>query len=215
MMKKGFFLNVTIMEIDKKTHILSENNYNNVETIKHQIVLGHTSTHDMKHIDKWKNRLNGKYKKTAAFTIDISGKIFMHFDPIFFSDFLGDTEIDKKSIVILLENDGSLLKVSESNEFINWIGHIYNKPEMVVEKRWRNYQYWAPYTDEQVGATIGLVKYLCKEFYIPLFAVPHNTKLGNTDDFEGVLYKSNLEKHYTDLSPAWNCEQFKNQLENI
>ncbi len=114
----------------------------------------------------------------------------------------------------MLENNGSLIKDSENNQFIDWVGHIYNKPEEVVEKRWRNYQYWAPYTDEQVDSTVELVKRLCKEFYIPKFAIPHNTKLSQVDDFEGVLYKSNLEKYYTDLSPAWNCEAFKEKLEN-
>jgi hypothetical protein len=203
------------MNIDKTTYKLSENNYFNEETIKHQIVIGHTSTHDMKHVIKWKNRLNGKYKKTAAFTIDINGKVFNHFDPSFFSGFLENLELDKKSIIILLENDGSLIKDTENNQFINWIGHIYNKPELVIEKRWRNYQYWAPYSESQVKTAVELVRSLCKEFYIPIFAVPHNTKLDNVDGFEGILYKSNLEKHYTDLSPAWNCEIFKNKLENI
>ncbi len=128
---------------------------------------------------------------------------------------LGNLEIDKKSIVILLENSGSLIKDGENNQFINWVGHIYNEPQAVVEKRWRNYQYWAPYSEAQVNSTVELVRKLCKEFYIPIFAVPHNTKLNNADDFEGVLYKSNLETHYTDLSPAWNCEDFKKRLENI
>lgn len=202
------------MIIDKTTHILSPSNYIETETIKHQIVLGHTSTYDMNHVVKWKNRLNGKYNKTAAFTVDINGKVYMHFDPIYFSNFLGNPDIDKKSIVILLENNGSLLFDAEKKQFIDWVGHIYNKPELVVERRWRNYQYWAPYTEEQVDSTVNLVRHLCKEFYIPIFAVPHNTKLNQIDDFEGVLYRSNLEKHYTDLSPAFNCEDFKNKLEN-
>jgi N-acetyl-anhydromuramyl-L-alanine amidase AmpD len=201
------------MVIDKESYVLSESNYFKIETIKHQIVLGHTSSHNMNHILKWTNRLNGKYSKTAAFTIDINGKIYQHFDPSFFSSFLNNIEIDKKSIVILLENDGSLIKDTQNNQFINWIGHIYNKPEAVIEKRWRNHQYWAPYNEEQVVATIQLVRKLCKEFYIPIFAIPHNTKLNNVDEFEGVLYKSNLEKHYTDLSPAWDCERFKSELE--
>lgn len=202
------------MVIDKTSYELSTNNYINEETIKHQIVLGHTSTNDMLHVTKWKNRLNGNYKKTAAFTIDIGGGIYRHFDPIYFSNILGNIEFDKKSIVILLENSGSLIKDGENNQFIDWIGHIYNKPEKVIEKRWRNYQYWAPYTDEQVISTVELVKSLCKEFYITKFVIPHNTKLNQLDDFEGVLYRSNLEKYNTDLSPAWNFEEFKNKLEN-
>ena len=201
------------MKIDEKTHCLPDDNYIKVETIKKQIVIGHTGSSKMRHVEKWKNRLNGKYKKTAAFTIDTKGKIYQHFDPIYFSDFLGNIELDKKSIVILLENDGWLTKDVEKNEFINWVGYNYNKPEDVVERRWRNYLYWAPYSNEQFISALKLVNSICEEFFIPKFAIPHNTKIEDLDNFNGVLYKSNLDKNYTDLSPAWNCEKFKYKLE--
>jgi hypothetical protein len=201
------------MKIDKKLYSLPDDSYLKFETIKKQIVIGHTGTNKMRHIEKWKNRLNGKYKKTAAFTIDTNGKVYRHFDPIYFSEILGDIELDKKSIVILLENDGWLTKNVEKNEFINWVGHIYNKPEDIVERRWRNYSYWAPYSDEQFTSAVKLVSNICEEFFIPKFAVPHNTKIEDLEKFNGVLYKSNLEKYYTDLSPAWDFEKFKYKLE--
>ncbi len=202
------------MIIDESTYSLSENNFINSETIKKQIVIAHTSSSDMEHITKWKTRLNGRYNKTAAFTIDAAGNVYRHFDPIYSSGFLGHIELDKKSIVILLENEGWLSKDTEKNEFINWIGHIYNRPEAVYEKRWRGYTYWAPYTEKQFNSTLELCKTLCDEFFIPKVAVPHNTRLDNINNLEGVLYRSNLEKYYTDLSPAWNCEGFKFKLEN-
>jgi hypothetical protein len=76
------------MRIDEKSYCLSDDNYMKFETIKKQIVIGHTGTNKMRHIEKWKNRLNGKYKKTAAFTIDTNGKVYKHFDPIYFSEIL-------------------------------------------------------------------------------------------------------------------------------
>jgi hypothetical protein len=60
---------------------------------------------------------------------------------------------------------------------------------------------------------LKLVNKLCDEFFIPKIAIPHNTKMENAETFEGILYRSNLEKHYTDLSPAWKCEAFKYKLE--
>jgi hypothetical protein len=201
------------MKINSKQYPLPEDNYTKVQTIKKQIVIGHTSTNSMRHFTKWTHRMCGKYKKTAPYTIDIHGTIFNHFEPIYFSEILGNLELDKKSIVILLENDGWLIKDEEKNRFINWVGHIYNKPEPVFEKRWRSYLYWAPYSKEQFNSTLKLVRKLCEEFYIPKFVVPHNTKMEDLDNFNGVLYRSNIEKHYTDLSPAWNCEDFKYKLE--
>ena len=202
------------MLIDDKKYQLSDLNFIKEETIKKQIVIGHTATNKMKHFIKWVTRLNGKYSKTAAYTISTNGKIYQHFDPIYSSNILKNTELDKRSIIILLENEGWLTKNNEKNEFINWFGDIYNKPENVVEKRWRGYTHWVPYTDKQFDSTLWLTKKLCDEFYIEKFAIPHNTKLENFDDFKGVLYRANLDKDYTDLNPSWNFEYFKYKLEN-
>jgi len=203
------------MKINKTKYELLDKNFIKEETIKKQIVIAHTGTNKMKHFIKWTNRLNGTYTKTAAFTIDFSGNIYQHFDPIYFSNILGNLEMDKKSIVILLENEGWLVKNDEKKCFINWIGHIYNKSENVIERKWRGYSYWAPYTIVQLNSAVQLANKLCEEFSIDKFAISHNTKIENLDDFKGVLYRSNLEKNYTDLSPAWSCEQFKNKFEQL
>jgi hypothetical protein len=58
-----------------------------------------------------------------------------------------------------------------------------------------------------------LVKKLCEEYKIPLNVVSHNTGFKDANKYEGVLYRSNFEKHYTDISPTWDFEKFKNKLE--
>ena len=58
--------------IDEKTYELPETNYFKEQTIKKQIIIAHSSLSEMNHIIKWKHRLNGHYKKTAAFTIDLA-----------------------------------------------------------------------------------------------------------------------------------------------
>lgn len=201
------------MIIDDKKYLLSDKNFIKDETIKKQIVIGHTSTNQMKHFQKWNLRLNGNYNKTSAFTISQNGKIYQHFDPIYTSNILETSELNNKSIVILIENEGWLVKDKEKNKFINWVGDIYNRPELVFQKRWRGYTYWAPYNEEQLISAIELSKKLCDEFYIDKFAIPHNTMIDNQDNLKGIIYKSNLEKHYTDLSPAWDFERFKYEIE--
>lgn len=203
------------MIIDDITFSLSENNYNVIETKKTQIVIGHTFTSDMKHVIGWKKRYNGKYKKTAAYTISAAGFVYKHFDPKYSSDFLDTKELNDKSIVILVENNGWLTKDVEKNQYITWVGNIYNRPVEISEKRWRNYKYWDSYSDEQFEATLSLVNSLCEEFGIPKTVIGHNTKIDNFFEYKGVLYRSNLEKHYTDLNPTWCFEKFKNKLELI
>lgn len=200
------------MVIDSETYKLGESNYINVECIKTQIVLAQTFNHNMRHVVGWKNRLNGKTKKTAPFTISRDGAVFKHFDSKYLSRFFGDLEMDTKSIVILLENDGWLTN-NDNNEFITWVGDIYSDKTDVVEKKWRGHNYWAPFTQKQFDSAINLVKILCEEYYIPKTIPNHNTKM-DLLGYKGVIYKSNIDKHYTDLNPTWDFNSFKNKLEN-
>lgn len=201
------------MRIDNLTYILTPSNFVPIETEKKLIVIGHTFNHDMKHYVGWCHRYNGEYKKTAAFTITKEGDVYRHFSPRYYARFLTSNDLNVKSIVILLENDGWLIKNGERNEFLTWLGDIYKQPSEVVEKRWRGYIHWASYTSEQLESLAILVKTLCERYKIPLNVIGHNTKVDRLFDYTGVLYKSNIEKHYTDLSPSWDCELFKNKLE--
>ena len=201
------------MIIDDISYALPLDNYIQIESIKKQIVIGHTGNKDMRHVIGWLHRFNKKYKKTAAFTIDKAGIIYQHFDPKFQSRFFNDVDLDNKSIVILLENQGWLEKDVIKNEFITWIGDIYKQSSDIVDKKWRGYTYWSSYTEEQVISTKILIEMLCKEFFIPINPITHNTKIDNTLEEASIIYRSNLNKNYTDLSPAWDCNLFKEQLE--
>jgi hypothetical protein len=55
---------------------------------------------------------------------------------------------------------------------------------------------------------------LCDEFNIPLTTIGHNTKVDKLIDYKGIMYKSNMEKHHTDINPSWDCESFKTKIEN-
>lgn len=203
------------MIIDEVTYALPIDNYIQNESIKTLIVIGHTSNHDMRHVTGWLHRYNGKYKKTASFTIDINGIVYKHFEPKYQARYFNNLELDNKTIVILLENDGWLYKDIVKNEFITWIGDIYKQSGEIVEKKWRNHAYWSPYSDKQIDSANELVKMLCKEFFIPMTAISHNTKIDNLLENNGIIYKSNLNKHYTDLSPAWNFLEFKEKIETM
>lgn len=203
------------MILDELKYVLSEKNYIKEETQKTQIVLGHTFNHEMRHFFGWQHRYNGKYNKTAAFTIDAAGFVYKHFEPKYKSNFFELEELNDKSIVILLENYGSLNKDNEKKKFITWLGDIYNKSEEIVDKRWRNNRFWDPYTEEQLNSCLELVNQLCSQFDIPKKVISHNTKIDNFFDYKGVLYRSNLEKNCTDLNPSWFYNIFKEKLEQI
>lgn len=200
------------MEINYE-YVLNENNYISSETVKKSIILGNMPLSPDKNFLKWRTRYNGNYKKTAAFTIDVAGSIYNHFNPKYSSTILNNVELDKRNIVILLENEGWLSETDEKNRFIDWVGHIYMRPDEVIKKKWRGQIHWAPYTENQIESAVKLVNKLCDEFTIKKFVIPHNTKVEDNENFEGIFYRSNLEKYYTDLSPAWPCENFKYKFE--
>jgi N-acetyl-anhydromuramyl-L-alanine amidase AmpD len=201
------------MIIDGKTYKLNINNYTQIESQKKQIVLGNTFNDDMKHLAGWNTKYNGKYKKTAACTISKNGQIYKHFDPKYYSSYFNTNEQNIKSILILIENYGWLIKDNKKNTFNNWLGGEYTGDRNILEKKWRDYMYWEPYNNEQLESTIYLILKLCSEFNIPKIAIGHNTKIDDLYEFEGVLYKSNIEKHYTDLNPNWKFDIFKEKVE--
>ncbi len=63
-----------------------------------------------KHIIGWGKRMGGEYKKTSPYTVFRDGNISQHYEPTKYSDFLGNKSVDKKIIVVLLENQGWLEK---------------------------------------------------------------------------------------------------------
>lgn len=193
------------MDIDKTTYSLDKNNYYNNVFKKTQIVIGHSSRKDMRHFDSWVNRRNGTYKKTSPFTIDKEGKIYQHYDPKYYSDFLG-CEQDKGNISITLVNEG-WLRLNDMNIFVDWLGHTYSRESELVERSWRNKKYWKKYTNNQFESLKYLIDYLCDQFKIPKEIIGNNTYNEDIDIFKGITFRSNYFKDITDVSPAFEVEK--------
>jgi hypothetical protein len=202
------------MIIDNKKYKLPIGNYVPIECEKKQIIFGNTFNHNMKHFIGWLNRYNGNYRKTASFTIDFDGNVYKHFEPKYRSKYFKDNNLNDKSIVILLENDGWLIKNYNTDEYITLNGDIYRNKDLIVEKNWRNETYWCDYSDKQLESAIELVIMLCNKFRIPKIVTEHNTKIDGIKDFSGIFYKANIEKYFIDLNPSWKYELFKDKIEN-
>jgi N-acetyl-anhydromuramyl-L-alanine amidase AmpD len=202
------------MLIDKEKYIISENNYYPTEFEKRQIILANTFSEKDSHIKGWGTRMSGEYKKTSPFTIFRNGDVVQHYDSTKYSDFLGSKSVDKKVIVILLENQGWLEKDLLKDSYFNWVGNIYKRRTSVYEKRWRGFIYWDLYTNKQITSTVELVKHLCELHNIPKKCVSHNTFIDGVEYFEGVVYRSNYYKESTDLNPSWDFKKFKKLIED-
>ena len=179
---------------------------------KRQIILCETFRTEEDYLNCVKYRNNGNYKKIPNYLITKEGKIVSILPDDCYSNFFKNNDIDKQSIIICLENLGWVKKQPIEGDFQNWIGNqCQTKP---FEKKWRDKTYWDEYTDKQIESLVDLCKKLTKKFSINKTFIGHNTKVDGIKIFNGIVCRSNYENKYTDVSPAFNFEYFKNQIEN-
>lgn len=200
--------------INNTDYVLTSKNYYKDDLNKKMIILANTNSTGMKHFNGWLNRYNGNFKRVAHYTILKNGQIYEHYNPLYSSDFMSKPNIDDKSIIIILENLGYLTKDYEKDLNVDWVGNIYNSDNDVFYRKWRGFDMWDMYTQNQLESAVYLTSKLCNDFNIEKNVISHNTKITNPSEFNGVLYKSNFEKYYLDLNPSWNFEEFKYKVEN-
>ena len=122
-------------------------------------------------------------------------------------------EIDKKSISIVLENMGELLYDYDSDSYLSAIYLAKCDEDSVFEKKWKGFNYWEKYTDEQFDATIELCEYLGEEFDIPIITIGYNVYYDRTLEFNGIVTRSNYDVDYNDLSPSFDFNRFIDIIE--
>jgi N-acetyl-anhydromuramyl-L-alanine amidase AmpD len=191
--------------------------YGNFESVgtqkeKKQIILCHTSREVQEYLASLQFRYNSKYDKIPNYVVTRDGKALQLLDDTSYSNFFSDSQINKNSVIVCLENLGWLEKKPLTNYYINWKGSIYN--QQVYEKKWRDFYFWHPYTDRQLETTAGLCKQIMKSLQIDKSCVGHNTKIEGIKKFEGISSRSNYDVIYTDLSPSFNFVNFIKLLEN-
>ena len=184
--------------------------YHDKEHVKTQIILCHTSRHLKDYITCIKTRMGGEYKKSPHYLISKKGNIINNFPHNNSSEFFGDETIDNQSVVVMLENLGWLKLNPLSGEYTNWVGDIYKGK--VYQKQWRDHNFWATYTDEQIVGLGELITELCDKLDIEKILVGHNVKVEGIKRFNGVCSRSNYTDYWTDLSPAFEFGKLKEHL---
>jgi len=192
--------------IDKLKYQLNSKQYSKELFEKNKIIIGNTYTGDMSHHKGWTLRNNGKFNQVSTYSIDKSGEIYQHFHPKFWSKFT-NSDIDQNAISIAIVNEGWLIPNGE--EYYNLNNTIFSGEP--INKYWRGYDFWAPYSEPQYKALRLLILKLTKEFKIPLVITPHTTAIKNPKLVNGVLCRSNISKAYSDLSPLFDFNKIKTQ----
>lgn len=201
------------MDIDKKTYKIGRENHYVTKHKKKQIILAGSLRKENFHIKRLQRKDFGKTKKWPTYTISRQGVIYQHFDPKYYSDFMGIKNIDKHSISIVLENMGMVFFDYEADAFLNAL-HEECGEENVYERNWRGYSYCEKYTEEQYDATLNLCNFLCEKHSIPLDSLGMNVLHEEVVKFSGIVSRSNFDTEYTDLNPSFNFTRFCLDLKN-
>ena len=180
------------------------------KTKKKQIVLTNTSYPIDDFLTRIKLRYNKKYNKVPAYTIDRFGTLFFHFNSENYTSFFENEILNKPSIAISLENVGWLNYIDEKNIYVDWRGMPYTGN--VIQKTWRNKKYWAEYTNEQISTLLELIDYLCIKHSIDKNFVGSNVFMDGAEKIKGILNRSNFNKNYYDLTPAFDFEKLTKEL---
>jgi len=187
-------------------------NYISRNKKKKQIILANTLRNVRDYIISLKERHNKKYKKIPNYVISREGVIYNLIPDDTYSFFFKKEPINKNSIIIVFENLGWLEKRPLTDYYVNWIGDIY-KGE-IFERKWRDYFFWQPYTEEQLKSCADLCNKLTDDFSIDKKCVGHNTKVEGVERYNGIISKSNFNSKFTDLSPAFDFDLFIKHFEN-
>ena len=179
---------------------------------KKQIILCHTSREIEEYLISLKFRYNSKYDKIPNYVIAKNGKIIKLLPDEGHTNFFTKDNINRNSIIVCLENLGWLEKKPLTNYHINWKGSIYKQE--VYEKKWRDFFFWEPYSEEQVKSAAELCLHLTETFKIKRNCIGHNTKFEGTEHFEEIVSKSNFDGKYTDLNPSFDFKNFIKLIEN-
>jgi N-acetyl-anhydromuramyl-L-alanine amidase AmpD len=155
---------------------------------------------------KLKYRQNEKYDDIPHYIITKQGKVIELFSTNYSSKTFGTPAVDNKMIKIALENLGWLNKNTITGVLYNWIGDPYRAEPYV--KKWRDYYFWDPYTEDQLNSLVELTKDISKEHNIPYQTVPSQGYLSNVIKFTGIVCKSNFLNIYTDINPSFNFNIF-------
>lgn len=179
---------------------------------KKQIILCHSHRPKENYLNSLKYRKNGDYEKIPNYFITKDGHILNLISDDSYSKFFNDNDVNKNSIIICLENLGWLSKTPLGLSYSNWIGDIYSRT--IFERKWKDKIFWEPYSEEQLNSLVELSKKLLTKFSIDNKFIGHNTKVDGVKLFNGIVCRSNYNSRYTDISPAFEYEKFKNLIEN-
>jgi N-acetyl-anhydromuramyl-L-alanine amidase AmpD len=183
-------------------------NYISTETKKTQIIVNISNRKDHNHLIRLANKDNGVCKEWNTYTIARNGEIFEHYDPKYYSKYLGIDAYNKNNISIVLENMGALMK--GDHIFNNQLNEVCEGE--ITEMKYYGYYYWETITDQQMDSLAELSKHLCEKYGINLKCVEFDFYHKDINKSGGIVFMSNYYDVDTFCVPHFNIPRFIKQI---
>lgn len=201
-----------MLNIDKQTYKIKKENYYKVIENKTQIVIANGMRKSNFHTIHLQHKEHGESKKWNTYTISRDGTIYQHYNPKYYTDFLGIKKADKQSISIVLENMGGLYKTKEG-KYINWLNEECDEG-FVVRKNFLGQLYWEEYNNNQIISTINLCKHITNYFNIRRKIMDIHFYNKNSINFDGILIKGNYFEDDPNTNPTLDLLKLNELLNN-
>jgi isopropylmalate/homocitrate/citramalate synthase len=179
---------------------------------KTQIILSETKRSAKNYINSLKYRYNGKNPYIPNYVIDKEGEIYKILDDKKYSKYMDSEVVNKRAVIVVLENYGWLLKNALENTYVNYVGDIYKKD--IFKKKWRDHDYWDKYEEKQINVLSELLSDICNKMNIEKECIGTNVRYNEVTNFKGIVSKSNYDFIYKDLNPSFNFELLTKLLKN-
>lgn len=205
--------NIKTIIIDREKYKINDNKFYKEEHPKSQIIIGSTNRKSNYYLIRKLNSKDNNDKTWNTYTINRDGVIFEHYNPVYYTDFFGDQNIDIKSVSILLENMGPLYYNYDNNNYYNDLNEKFEGSEKdIFFREWRGYECYEPYTQLQYESLLYLCKLLCLELNIKDDSYGHNAFEENSKYFNGIVSCSNLDVNINNLNPSFNFKKLYDDL---
>lgn len=201
--------------IDRQKFRLPRGQYLDEVTAKDLLVLHFTAGRNA--AGAFQSWAGSSARVATAYIVDMDGAIYETFDPSRWAYHLGiqgTHRHDRRSIGIEIANVGPLRLAADS---LNWWPpeEKFQTPfcklaesGRFVKAKYRNFDFYAAFPEEQLASVTRLVEDLCDRFRIPRRIAPEEKRaecdLVFFDQFRGIATHANFRRDKYDIGPAFD-----------
>ncbi len=180
---------------------------------KHQIVLHGTASSGAMNIGNWWNIQQGAI--ATAYAVDKGGELIELFPPCYWAYHTGNGSAhDINTVGVEIANEGYLKEMNgkyywdAAGKWVEYQGKVFDN-----KVKWRGWQHFAAFTEEQYDTTARICAELCRNFDIRPAVLDGYEYAISYLSFKGIVKHCNIYSTKVDVTPAFDTGKFRKLLD--